>query len=48
MTKITIDYQDGMTVKYEVPDHISDALEALISMYPHTVLEYKKEEDSKQ
>ena len=49
MTKIIIDYQDGSKVEYSVPNHVADAIDSLVMMYPHTVLELDKEpEDAKK
>lgn len=45
MTKIVIEYQDGGKVEYKVPDHIADAVDSLIMLYPHTILEFDKEQE---
>ena len=39
MTKITIDYQDGVKAEYTVPDPIADAIDSLLLGYHHTVIE---------
>ena len=48
MTTIIIDYQDGEKVEYKVPDHIGDAIESIIMIYPHTILEFDKEQKHDQ
>lgn len=48
MTNIIIEYQDGIKVKYTVPDYISDAIESLIMYYKHTVLSYGEAADNEQ
>lgn len=48
MTNIIIEFQDGMKVKYTVPDYISDAIESLITHYKHTVLSYGEAADNEQ
>lgn len=45
MTTIIIDYQDGSKVVYSVPDHVADAIDSLVMMYPHTILAYKEEQE---
>ena len=48
MTKVIIDYQDGSKVEYSVPDHVADAIDSLVMMYPHTVLEFGEEQQGEQ
>ena len=45
MMKVIIDYQDGSKVEYSVPNHVADAIDSLIMMYPHTILAYKEEQE---
>lgn len=48
MAKIVIEYQDDGKVEYKVPDYIANAVDSLIMLYPHTILEFAKEQEHDQ
>ena len=46
MTKITIEYQDGIKAEYTVPDPIADAIDSLLLGDHHTVVALGKGKQS--
>lgn len=45
MVKITIEQQNGAKIEYTVPNHLADAIDSLVMMYPHTYVKYEKEQE---